>query len=393
MKLQEMQLIIATAEAEGRDLTREEQERFDRLYNETGGLNRNEWPAASAVGAFDKEEDEPQPENRSAILARDESIIPFFRQSGSDFKDLTFGSFVRSMVCGARTTAERRALSEGSDSAGGYTVPTPLMGGMIDALRNKTVVIQAGAQTVALTSDDQSIAKLATDPSASWRLENASVSESDPTFSRVRFQPKTLACIVRASRELVEDSQNLDSAMQRAFAASMAAELDRVALVGDSANDEPVGLSNSGITELILDDYIQSYDPILDAMEDLEVANADAPTASIMAPRTKTQFAKLVDSTGQPLRKPEALTNLPFLSTNAVPIDEEGSATENNASRIFVGDFRQLFVGIRTQLRVEVLRERYVDNLQYAWLAYLRADIGLAHDESFVQITGVMPTS
>jgi len=55
------------------------------------------------------------------------------------------------------------------------------------------------------------------------------------------------------------------------------------------------------------------------------------------------------------------------------------------------GDFSQLFVGIRSELRVEVLRERFADNLQYGFLAWMRADIALAHAESFQQVTDILP--
>jgi HK97 family phage major capsid protein len=47
-------------------------------------------------------------------------------------------------------------------------------------------------------------------------------------------------------------------------------------------------------------------------------------------------------------------------------------------------------VGIRTQLNIQFLRERYLaDNLQYAFLAYLRADVQLAQPAAFVVDTGV----
>jgi HK97 family phage major capsid protein len=73
-----------------------------------------------------------------------------------------------------------------------------------------------------------------------------------------------------------------------------------------------------------------------------------------------------------------------------MPVDEtHGTATD--ASAIVMGDFRELWLGIRLQLRIEVLKERYADNLQMGFLAWLRADIQLAHPESFAKITGIIP--
>ena len=47
-----------------------------------------------------------------------------------------------------------------------------------------------------------------------------------------------------------------------------------------------------------------------------------------------------------------------------------------------------------TVARMErALRERYADSLQYGLLAYLRADIALAHPRAFCAIKGIVPAS
>jgi hypothetical protein len=38
---------------------------------------------------------------------------------------------------------------------------------------------------------------------------------------------------------------------------------------------------------------------------------------------------------------------------------------------------------------VELLRERYADNLQFAWLAYMRADVAVAHTEAFGRLIAI----
>ena len=96
-----------------------------------------------------------------------------------------FGEFVRAMVAGSNDPNIRAALSEGSDSAGGYTVPTRLLQEFIDRLRSRMIVIEAGARTVVLDTNKTSIARVATDPTPSWRAENAAVAESEPTFEKV----------------------------------------------------------------------------------------------------------------------------------------------------------------------------------------------------------------
>lgn len=116
-------------------------------------------------------------------------------------------------------------------------------------------------------------------------------------------------------------------------------------------------------------DVLAACDPFVDSIQALEDRNANADAAvSIMAPRTKADLAKLVDTTGQSLRKPQSIESLPMRATTQVPVDET-YMTRSDATRIITGDF---FVGIRSELRVEVLKERFADNLQYGFLAWLR---------------------
>ena len=61
------------------------------------------------------------------------------------------------------------------------------------------------------------------------------------------------------------------------------------------------------------------------------------------------------------------------------------------ASPIIVGNFAELWIGIRTQLRIQILRETYAANLQVGFMADLRADVQVAHAESFAALVGVIP--
>lgn len=307
---------------------------------------------------------------------------------------LTLGGMLRAMVTGPRDDIEQRALAEGSDSAGGYTVPVALASAFIDRLRARSTVIQAGALTVELQSDKTKIARLATDPTPAWRAENAAVPESDPLFEVVTFDAQTLAVVVRVSRELLEDSLNAETMLENAFAKSLAAELDRVALFGTGTGPEPLGVINTaGIGSVSMGTngaQFTDYSKMLDALNTLQTADVETVTAAIMHPRTFRAINGVSDTTGQPLRRPAALESLPFLISSKVPInDTQGTAT--NASRIVMGNFADLMIGVRTQLRIEVLKERYADALQYGFLAYLRADIQLAHPASFCEIKGIIP--
>jgi len=324
-----------------------------------------------------------------ALSCRDESSADFERAG------LTLGKFIRATIVGARSEVERRALSEGTDSAGGYAVPTLLAAQTIDALRSKTVCLAAGAEIIPLFSDTNDFAKLATDAAPTWRAENAAVNVDDPTFSRVQFKPFTLAVLIRASRELLEDSPNVDQMIRTSLANSFSVELDRVCLVG-AGTTEPLGLFGmANVTEVDMGTNgaaLSGWDNLVTAVGALEDANVMVPSdaAIVMAPRTKTAFGAMKDSNGAYLTPPAALAGMRFLATTGVPIDQtQGGASD--ASSIFLGDWSQLKIGIRTQMRIEVLRERFADNYQYGILCALRADVQCFHEESMCRIIGVIP--
>ncbi len=304
------------------------------------------------------------------------------------------GDLVRAQITGPRNEAEERALSEGTNSAGGFTVPTPLASQFIDLMRARSVVMTAGAMTVPMDSQTLAIARLETDPDSGWRNENAAIAEGDPTFGRVTFTARTLAGKLTLSRELAADSLNVGAMIENAFAQSMAVELDRAALYGSGTAPEPRGVVNtSGINAVSMGTNgaaILDYDDILDTLLELKNSNAADPTAMIANPRTEIALAKLKDADGNPLVPPAMVGRIPLLSTTSAPIDEdEGTAT--NASSIVFGDFRELMIGMRQQLEIRVFDQPLAGTGQLLVVAWMRADVQLATPKSFAKLTGIIP--
>jgi HK97 family phage major capsid protein len=312
------------------------------------------------------------------------------RESSSHLNGLSVGKYFRAMVTGGSTDAERRALAEGTDSSGGFSVPTILSSNLLDLMRANTVAMQAGAMTVPLTSDRNHIAKVASDPVPAWRAENAVVNESDPTFSRVEFVPKSLAVLVKVSRELLEDSLNIEQELPRIMAAAMARELDRVIFLGSGTGSEPTGLDNvTGVLELAHNATLTSYSPLVSARRLLMGQNNNLVSAYVMHPDTEATLGDLTDSTGQPLNYPTILDRprpMQMLTTTQLPVN---LGTGTNETTIYSGDFSKLMIGLRSDVRVEVLKERYAENMQYGFLIHARYDVVASHPNAFCRITGI----
>lgn len=304
----------------------------------------------------------------------------------------TMADTLRALVRGPRNEAEKRALSEGTSSAGGYTVPEILAQEWIDKLRAQSAVVRAGARTVPMTSQTLSIARLESDPTIGWRAENADIATGDPTFGRVLFEAKSLAGYVKVSRELFDDSVNAGQILEQAFLRAMALELDRAAMFGTGADNQPTGIVNtSGINEVAMATNgaaLSNYDKLIDAVYEMQLDNAADPTAMIMHPRTQASLAKLKDGQNNPLTVPDMIASIPRLATTAAPITEtQGTAT--TASSIIFGDFRELLIGMRSEMRIEVTPVPFATNHQVAIIAHLRADVQLAHPVSFSRLKGI----
>jgi HK97 family phage major capsid protein len=163
-------------------------------------------------------------------------------------------------------------------------------------------------------------------------------------------------------------------------------------MYGTGTDPEPRGVKNtSGILTASMGANgaaLTNYDPLVDAVGTLR-DNNESPTAAIYSPRTGRGLGKLKDTTNQPLTVPSYLDGVPRYETNQVPNNlTQGSS--NLASDVFVGDWRQLYVGVRTQLQITVLGERYADTGQVGILAWFRGDIAVARPKAFSVTSGVL---
>jgi len=291
---------------------------------------------------------------------------------------LTVGGLMRAKITGARTSAERCALQGDDSTAGGYMIPTFLSAQIIDQFRARNAAVAAGAQTVQMKAESHSFARVTSVPTCGWVREIQTVPESDMTFGRVTFEAKNLRCVLKASRNLLEDAPNIDSLIEQELAKSLAAEVDRAALYG-LGTGEPSGLiSDTAINEVAVGGSLTSYDEILDGYKLMLDDNAPDPTALIMANQEWLTYAKFKDGEGHPLPKPPAIANLPFLPT-----------TKATAGEMLLGYFPDLILAVLANLRIDLLRELYAETHQFGFLCHLRMDAGTQRSESFCKITGI----
>lgn len=411
-----MRQIINRAEAERRDLKPNEQQAFNRLEAKSSNLASeidkadNEWRRAQENAP--RREILPMMGGSAASVSRNETVTLAPEQrmldwatarrsrdgySPQDVEDFSLGNVMLGIVNPDYrrhlNDVEQRAMAEGTNTAGGFLTPEVLSSKVIDRIRNAMAVQRAGATTVPLESDTQSVPRLTTGVTGAWRTENSAFGETQPAFDRVTFTPQSYGFIVRISEELFQDLvPGAGVVLEREFAQAAALELDRAALRGTGTPPEPRGIRNqSGVTIQSLGANGATPTPanLMTSLTTLLSANRE-PDGLIYSPRSSQTFASLVDTTGQPLRLPEPLANLPKYVSAQVP-NTLTQGTNSDTSEIYVGYWPDLLIGIRLGVQLRLLTERYADTGQYAWRVFMRLDVQVAHPESFVVVTGVRP--
>ena len=403
--------VLDTAQQAGRDsLLASEQRSYDSAVRERDsilGLLRQveQRTQQTAYVPPTQTTTETRVEDVSPVLTKEQRCAEWLQKRGGylyagerGVEQMRFGAVVRALALGNRrglTPLEQRALSEGTDASGGFTVPEVLASRFIDRVRNAMVVQRAGAVVVPMTSDTLHLARLAQPTGASpdittaqWKSENEDIDETDLLLERVTFTARTLPVLLKMSVELSEDSTNIDAIIERELSGQLALELDRVALLGSGTPPEPDGIRNqSGVN---IEDFSSvdptSYDFMVDAIGRVWTQNHE-PNARIYNASLATLLAKLKDGQNQPLRAPDVVAAVPAFRTQQIP----NAGSSPDSTTLFVGDFTQLMIGLRTGFRLEVSRVAgdAFGKLQVWVRAYLRADIQLADPTAFDVTTNV----
>jgi HK97 family phage major capsid protein len=320
------------------------------------------------------------------------------RQTFGDEESGGLAAFFRGVAGGHTTDAIKASLTEGTDSSGGYAVPSWLLPGILKALVPASSMLTAGTNVAVLDRQGDSFKIAAVDsvPTAAWRSENGTLAESDPSFRGITIVPRSLAFVFKVSRELLADAPGMEQALRIAIAQAFAKEIDRAGLIGTGTAPEIKGVLNTtGIKTFDMGTNggsLDDYSTVIKARRTLADANAPMPNAIITSNREAETIDLFADTTGQPLRRPPALDALQFVSTSQIPTnDDHGTAT--NASSMYLGAWNLATFYMREQLSIQKLNELYAATGQIGFACHARVDLALAYPAAFCAIKGVIPAA
>lgn len=386
-KIHEARAILDDAKGAGREVTTAEKKKFDalmaqadelKLAADEADLNR---PRGRVTDFQTASSPHCVKSGDFRLLKNSEKLADVYPVRNAD-KDIDLGKMVMLASGGPRPDRcekEVKALAGNTGAGGGFTVPDGVSQEIFDLARNQARVFQAGAMTYLMKHPKELLPKLTADPTGEWKPENNEHSTTDATaFGGVELQSRTLMFWLPISRELWSDAGNLGAFLTSAIATAAANELDRCALVGTGIGDQPRGLYYDADVTKTAAVGVLDMDEISDSIYRVENANHEARNI-ILSAFVMNRLRKLKDGEGNYLL-PKTPWVPPLLPTNQIP---NTLGAGSNESFLVTGDFRNLIVGIRQDLQIEVLREVKAKNYQVVIMAAMRADVAAIRPAAF----------
>lgn len=193
-----------------------------------------------------------------------------------------------------------KALSWLNELTGGALVAPPEMGELIELLRNKEALVNAGARVVPLPPQGRMKYPRQTAASTTyWVGENAPITESEIGTGEVTLQARKLAVLIKAPNELIRFASPAAEALIRDdMTKSLALGLDLAGLEGTGGDHRPRGIINTpGINTITSSDARPNGDKVVGQdiyrmIAAVEESNAEME-AFIMRPKLLYKYYQL----------------------------------------------------------------------------------------------------
>jgi HK97 family phage major capsid protein len=258
----------------------------------------------------------------------------------------------------------------------------------IDRLRAALVIRQLGARVLNGLTGNVEIPKLKASGASGWVAENAALSSSDHQFEKVGMTPKHAGALTEFSRNMLQQtSPDIESLVRADFAAILAEAVDRAAIQGGGA-DEPNGiLQTSGVAETAYaTDYQTTAANMIGA---LDVSNVSTSRAFLASNSLRADILKQNDGDGLPKPVSAQFHNEPVTFNGLLPTD---LGAGNDEAAIIYGDFSDVLIGYWSAF--DILVNPYETNAYSKGNILVRAmltcDVAVRHPQSFT-FTSVAP--
>ena len=215
-------------------------------------------------------------------------------------------------------------------------------GDFIDALRNASSVMQAGATMLGGLSGDVKIPKKTTEATAAWIAnEGDAAAETQMIVGNVGLSPKTLGAYTDVTRQLlIQSSLDVESLIRDDLTKAMAIAIDKAGLEGTGASGQPTGIENaSGVQAITFTDATApTFAEMIEMETEVATENALLGNLSYILPPS---MAGVLKGTAK------SATNSGFVLENG-QINGYNAIVSNQASaqHAYFGNFSDLLIGM-----------------------------------------------
>ena len=365
----EAQEILNASETEARSLTAEEREKFDRIMVDTDAL-KSDIQRAESLAATESELRTAQPRKVDApAFDSTEDDTPY--NSTKEYRS-AFYNYLRKGGNGLRPD-EYRALEEGTNAEGGFTVETSLERAIVSAVGTQNVM--RDVCTVIQMEGNRNIPIESASGAATWTAEEAAYTEADMTFSQATLGANKLAAILKVSEELMLGNVLGDAGFESYLAGYFGrifATAEETAFCSGDGSSKPTGIFDAtGGVPAAQSVNVTTTDAIV-GNDLINTYHKVAPqyrfgSSWLMHDDLAKIVRKIVDNSGgsglgnylwQPgmaAGQPDRLFGAPVLISNGCPND----VTTDQARMIVFGDFSYYYIAERGGYNFQRMNELY----------------------------------
>jgi len=316
---------------------------------------------AEAVKASREKADEEVAKAKETAVKKNEAFVPAFAQplptipvvkaDGDLHGSMKFAQYIMSLHAkklgidpiayakGARCHDDViKALSESTLAGGGALVPPTFVAEVIEALKARSVVRRAGVRT--LQGGKATLPFVSTGATAGYVGESTAVNATALTMGQLNLTAKKILAIVPASNELLRHSlsggiMGVDALIRDDLVRGFAAAEDSAFLRGSGTANTPKGARNwaptanvnarhnAASTGSTLAERVEDVCTMLSLVETANIDIGVEQCAFVMAPRTKWNLYRVLDSNGNYVFRTEMdagrFMGFPFFSTSNIP--------------------------------------------------------------------------
>jgi HK97 family phage major capsid protein len=307
-----------------------------------------------------------------------------------------FKQFVKTGI----TPAHLKAMTEGTDTAGGFTVPEEFQSEVI-RYATQSGIVRARARVVPMVSDRVSWPKLDQDAASDndhfagvlfYDLDEGDTgTESAPRFGRITLVAKKAMGLTVISNELLEDSAvNIANFLVSLFGEAWAWKEDKDALQGTGVG-KPLGVINAPDRKIVTRNTasrIKRQD--IFAMEKALPAQYDAGAIWLTTKAGREQLLLAdAEASGALLFQPNLRDGFPqtLLGKPFIVVDDKLLPAVGSVGDIVLGNFSHYFIGDKGDLRIEASTHDRFRQDETVIRSVRRRDGQPAFQDAFVTLT------